>query len=124
MSYSAARGNSSRSLRDGPSRITRPPIERLTPEDVACDEHQVGRALGHPARQVGIPLRAEGNVDADVIALARQLFLQVTADAIEHLELEARARDVVRLGVTDGLTDDMLVVSGDGGIGAMFEQFV
>src|SRR5690242_10333706 len=74
------------------------PADRLTSEDVARDKHQVGRALSHPARQIGVPLRAEGDVDTDVIALPRQFFLQVAADAVEHLELEARAGDVVRRG--------------------------
>src|SRR5918998_3876582 len=52
------------------------------------EEQQVGRALGHPARQVRVPGRTERDVDADPVSLVHELLLQVAADPVQGLELE------------------------------------
>jgi hypothetical protein len=59
-------------------------------EEVFDEEEDVGGAFGKAAHDVGVPLRAEGDVDADTVALGGELALEVAADAVEHLELEAR----------------------------------
>ena len=52
------------------------------------EERQVGGALGQPAHEVSVPLRAERYVDPDVIALVGQPSLLGIADAVQHLVLE------------------------------------
>jgi|HubBroStandDraft_1064217.scaffolds.fasta_scaffold00870_16 hypothetical protein len=58
------------------------------PQQIPRDEQDIGRPLAQPPHEVGIPLAAEGNVDADAPAVTRELSLQVAADAVEHLEFE------------------------------------
>src|SRR5215203_6469809 len=60
---------------------------RAFPEEAAEDEADVGRAFAETAHEVGKPFAPEWNVDADPVALRRELRLQVTPDAVEHLEL-------------------------------------
>src|SRR5260221_1276979 len=98
------------------------PSVGLPAEGVAGDEDQIGRALGHATRQVGVPLCAVGNVDAHVVALLRELLLQVAADAVQHLKLEARLGDAMRGGEAARVRDQALVVRGDGGIRAALQQ--
>src|SRR5215467_5473092 len=62
---------------------TRPSSRPPSAEKVLQDEEGVGGAFGQPAHQVGIPLGAEGNVDAASPAFFDQLLLQITADAVE-----------------------------------------
>jgi hypothetical protein len=54
----------------------------------AKEERDVGRALGHPAHEVAVPLLAEGDVDAHLVAAVGDALLLVGADAVEHLVLE------------------------------------
>ena len=85
----------------------------LGSEEVARQEEDVGGAFGQPAHEVGVPLGAEGDVDADAVALADELALQVAADAVEHLELEGWSFDLVRVSEAAEFVDDGLVVGGD-----------
>src|SRR5215472_13353869 len=84
-----------------------------TAEEVFGEEEDVGGAFGEAAHEVGVPLGAEGNVDADAIALGDELALQVAADAVEHLELEGGFFDAVHFDEVAEVVDDGLVVGGD-----------
>src|SRR6476469_9514686 len=87
-------------------------VERLA-NDVAGDEGDVGRALREPAHEIRIPLGAEGHVAADAIPFLHERFLEVAADAVEHLELEAVDADSLLLRPALGLVDHRRVVAGD-----------
>src|SRR5215218_7612392 len=62
---------------------------------VGEEEVEVGGAFGEAAHDVGVPLGAVGEVDAEAVAFGDNLLLEVAADAVEHLELEAVAVAVV-----------------------------
>jgi hypothetical protein len=81
---------------------TRPPANR--------PEEHVRRALGQAAHEVGIPLRAERNVDPQAISLAHQLLLEIAAHTVEHLELVGDARNILGAGELLQLRNDLLVV--------------
>ena len=83
----------------------------LSGTDCAGGKH-VGRALGQAPHQVVIPLAAEGRGGEHLVAAPDQLQLQVRADAVEHLELEAVAADPLTLREVDHPVDDALVVGG------------
>src|SRR5713101_4951384 len=76
-------------------------------------EEDVGGAFGEAAHKVGVPLRAEGDVDAHAIALGGEAALKIAAYAVEHLELEGVFVDLVVVDEGAHLVDDGLVVSGD-----------
>jgi len=76
-------------------------------EEVLRQEEDVGWPLGEAAHEVGVPLRAEGDVDADAEALGDEGALEIAADAVEHLELEGGL-------VTAGLGDEVSHVVDDG----------
>src|SRR2546421_4873132 len=80
------------------------------------DKERVGGSLSQAASEIWIPLVAEWNIDPHVVAVLEQLILQIAADAIEHLEFEPRFVDVPILNEYEKLSDDLLVVGGDGGI--------
>ena len=82
-------------------------------QHVSGYEEDVGGALGEAAHEVGVPLVAEGNVDADVVAFFDELLLEVATDAVEHLEFEAGGRDVVFFGVGFGGFDHFFIVCGE-----------
>src|SRR6266545_3533214 len=92
------------------------------PEEVAGEEENVGGALGEAAHEVGVPGAAEGYVDADPVALGGEAALEGAADAVEHLELEGVFGNAAGGGEVDGLVEDALVVGGDGGVRAFFQQ--
>jgi hypothetical protein len=85
----------------------------LALEEVLCEEEDVGGALGQAAHEVGVPLGAEWNVDADAEAFGSELSLQVAADAVEHLELEGGFGDVVFADEVAHGFDDGFVVGGE-----------
>src|SRR4051794_21735827 len=66
---------------------------RLLPEELTQHEQQVRRSLGDAAREIGIPVGAERDVNACAIALVHQGDLRAPPHAIEHLELPALARN-------------------------------
>jgi len=85
----------------------------LVLEEVFGQEEDVGRAFGEAAHEVGVPLGAEGDVDADAEALGGEFALEIAADAVEHLELEGVFVDIVLADEGSHLFDDDLVVGGD-----------
>ena len=89
------------------------PSRSLVLEEVFGEEEDVGGALGEAAHEVGVPLGAEGDVDADAIAFGGEAALEVAADAVEHLELEGVLVDLVLVDEVAHLVDDGLVVGGD-----------
>src|SRR6266852_484001 len=62
-------------------------------KQVLQDENCIGGALRQASHEIGIPLRAKGNVDAAAPAVLDQLQLQVPTDAVQHLELKRRCRN-------------------------------
>src|SRR5271157_2321150 len=94
----------------------------LLPEQIAGDEQDVGGALREPAHVVGIPGLAKRDVEAQAVAFGGQPALQVAADAVQHLELESIALDLALGGEGLSLPDDVLVVGGNGGVGAPQQQ--
>src|ERR1035437_9761084 len=96
----------------GPRRLQRDPDHQLLAQHVLGDEEHVGGALGKAPHEVRVPFLAEGNIDAHVVAIADQLALQVAANPVEHLELEAAAIDSVLAGEALGLGNHGLVLGG------------
>src|SRR5919107_32226 len=86
------------------------------------EEQQVGRALRHPACEVGVPGRTERDVDADPVSLVHELLLEVAADPVQELELEflrspaCLGRRLAHVG------DQLVVVRAERGIRAVLEQ--
>ena len=62
--------------------------DRSAAEEILRDEQHVRGTLGQAAHKVRVPLRAERDVNANAPSVLHQLFLQVAADAVQHLELE------------------------------------
>ncbi len=85
----------------------------LVLEEVLREEEHVGGTFGQTAHEIGVPLGAEGDVDADAEAFSDELALQVATDAVEHLELEGSLVDAVLGYEGTELRDDGLVVGGD-----------
>src|SRR5215472_4325690 len=81
-----------------------------TAEEVFGEEEDVGGAFGEATHEVGVPLGAEGDVDADAVALRDELALQIAADAVEHLKLEGGFFDTVDFDEVAEVVDDGLVV--------------
>ena len=69
-------------------------LELSRERDFAGGE-KVGRPLGEPPHEIAVPLRPERRRHENVVAARDEVELQARADAVEHLELEAVARDVV-----------------------------
>src|SRR5829696_974031 len=69
------------------------------------EEVEVGGAFGEAAHEVGVPLGAVGEVDAEAVAFGDDLLLEVAADAVEHLELEAATVAAVAGDQGPGETD-------------------
>jgi len=88
-------------------------ILSLTLEEVLGEEEDVGGTFCEAAHEVGVPLRTEGNVDADAEALRGELALEVAADAVEHLELEGGFGNVVLGDEAGEFVNDGFVVGGD-----------
>jgi hypothetical protein len=63
-------------------------------EEITGEEGQVGGAFGESAHEIGKPVLAVGNVDADAKTVADQPALQIGAHAVEHLELKIAFRDL------------------------------
>ncbi len=96
----------------------------LLVEQVFCDEEGVGGSFGEAAHEVGIPLGAEGDVDAHVEPVVDEGFLQVAADAVEHLELEGLRVDVALADEGFGGCDHLLVVCGDAVVDAARKELL
>src|SRR5207248_8832423 len=85
----------------------------LVLEEVFCEEEDVGGAFGEAAHEVGVPFRAEGDIDADAVALGGEAALEIAADAVEHLELEGVFVDFVLVDEVAHLIHDRLVMGSD-----------
>src|ERR1035438_5210068 len=94
------------------SSLQRNPNYPSLPQHVLGDEEHVGGALRKPPHEVRIPFMAEGNVDTNLVSVADQLPLQVAANPVEHLELEAAAIDAVLAREPLGLRNHGFVVGG------------
>ena len=62
--------------------------KQLLPEEIRHKEPDVRRAFRKAAHEVGIPLRAKWNVNAHGVTFFHESFLQVAADAVEHLKFD------------------------------------
>ena len=82
-------------------------------EEVAGEEGYVGGALGQTAHEVGEPVAAVGDVDAQAIAVFDEAALQVGAHTVEHLELKIILGDLFGGGEANGCGDHGGIVSGD-----------
>src|SRR3977135_903833 len=82
-------------------------------EKMAEEEADVGGALGEAAHEIGEPVLAERDVDADAIAVPDQASLQVGANAVEHLKLEVIFGDLLGRRMADGRRDHPRIVRGD-----------
>src|SRR3954464_12711644 len=77
-------------------------------QDGAKNEADIGWPFTQPAHEIGKPLLTERNVDPDAIAVRDQGRLQITPDAVQHLELEAICRNPLPGGVLADLRQDVL----------------
>ena len=66
---------------------SRRPAPTSSAEQMAQEEADVGRTLGQPPHEPGIPAGSVADVDTHRVPVAHELSLQRPADAIEHLEL-------------------------------------
>src|SRR5450631_1556955 len=82
----ATRSSKKACERPRPAQGARPAGHVLSLEEVLGQEEDVGGTLGEATHEVGVPLGAEGDVDADAVALLDKPALEVAADAVEHLE--------------------------------------
>src|SRR5207249_2617824 len=87
-------------------------------------EPEVCRALGEPANQVRVPLRAVRDVDPYLVAGADQTQLLLRAYPVEHLELEVARRAAEPPGPVLGDRDQPGVVRGDHRVAAARHQDV
>src|SRR5437588_6250991 len=92
-----------------------------SPKQIFQNEDRVRRAFGQAAHQIGIPLRAEGDVDAHAPAVTYKLLLQVAAHAIEHLKLERFGADLLGPSERDGRVDHLWIVRSDSVVGPALE---
>src|SRR5258705_11902565 len=84
----------------------------LFPKDSAHDEAEVGRTFAQPPHEVGEPFASEGDVQPYSISVGDKCPLQVTADSIQHLELEAVLADAISPRVGPGRLDHRRVGGG------------
>jgi hypothetical protein len=62
------------------------------------------------------------DIDPHAIARLRQLYLEISSDAIEHLKLKAIRRNLVLSHILKGPADDLLVMRGNRGIDALLSR--
>src|SRR6185437_16348384 len=77
----------------------------LRSEIILQQESQVCRALGQSPHEIGKPITAVRDVDANAVAILDQSALQICADAIQHLELEGILADLLRRSPADRFGD-------------------
>ena len=85
------------------------------------EEPEVRRALREAAHEVRVPVGAERRRDEHLVALGCDRALEPRSHAVEHLELEPIARDVLACRERLHLPDDRLVVRCDGDVRALAE---
>jgi len=91
-------------------------------KQVADKKNNVCGALSQASHEIGIPVRAVGNVDADIVAIPSKLLLQIAPYAVQHLEFERVFRDISDLNEFLRGLDYARIVSRNRGIDALFKQ--
>src|ERR1700756_1741115 len=99
-----------------------PPASGLVPEEVAQEEHQVGGPLGQATHEIGKPIAAVWNINAEAVAVFNELPLQVGSHAVKHLELKIVLGDFLGRREANRLRDHARVVGGYGVIKAAGQQ--
>src|ERR1700730_4036434 len=90
------------------------PFGRLgAAEEVRGEEGYVGGGLSQAAREVGEPVAAVGNVDAQAIAVFDEAALQIGAHTVEHLEFKIIFGDLFGSGEANGRGDHGGIVRGN-----------
>src|SRR5580658_10938191 len=108
-----------------PSRCAKFPAPRSsTPQQVACQEEDVGRPLRKPPHEIWIPRLAVWHVQPEPVSFVNQPLLNIAANAVKHLEFEGVARDLARLYEAFGLFHDLFVMRRYSRVYAGFEQKV
>src|SRR6266852_5879055 len=82
----------------------------LFSKQIPSNEQCVGRAFGQASHKVGIPFRAERDVNPHPPSLSYQALLQIATDAIKHLKFKGVARNAVLGSEGLGLVDDFFVM--------------
>src|SRR5579871_516712 len=82
-------------------------------DEIAQEEEHVRGPLGEPAHEVAVPVRTVRSRDENRVAATDEVELELRADAVEHLELEALLRDLVLARERDRVLDQLLVVRRD-----------
>src|SRR3984893_17938330 len=99
------------------------PFGRLgAAEEVTGEEGYVGGALSQAAHEVGEPVAAVGNVDAQAIAVFDEAALQIGAHTVEHLEFKIIFGDLFGSGEANGRGDHGRIVCGDSVIEAAAQK--
>src|SRR4029077_2472142 len=88
------------------------PARKLRAEEISQHEAEVGRALGKTAHEVGEPVVAIRNVNAQPVAILHKLALQVGAHAIKHLKLEIILGDLLGGRPANGFRNHVRIVRG------------
>src|SRR6266404_4004477 len=86
------------------------PASGLGPEEIAQEEGEVGRPLGQAAHEIGKPIAAVWNINAEAIAVFNELALQVGSHAVQHLELKIVLGDFFGRREANGLRDHARIV--------------
>src|SRR2546425_273998 len=89
-----------------------PPACGLVPEEIAQEEPQIGGPLGQSAHEIGKPVAAIWNINAEAVAVFNELSLQVGSHAIKHLELKIVLGDFLCGREANGLRDHARIVGG------------
>ena len=98
------------------------PARKLRAEEIAQQEAEVGGALGETAHEVGEPVVAVRNVNAQRGSHPSQAALQVGAYAIEHLKLEIILGDLLGRRPANGLRNHVRIVRGNAVVEAAGQQ--
>src|SRR4030095_13438480 len=68
--------------------FARPPHSNSNLKQILHHEPNICRPLGQPPHEVRIPVFSVRHIDSHVVAIARQLFLKIAPDAVQHLKLK------------------------------------
>src|SRR5439155_14031846 len=87
--------------------------EPLAVNELAKEEGEVRRPLGEPPHEVAIPVLAVRDEHPEPEPVRGDACVQVAPDPVEHLDLEALARDPFRARRITGAGDEPRVVRRD-----------
>src|SRR5713226_7991917 len=85
----------------------------LRTEEIAHKEADVSRTLGETPHEIGKPVAAVRDVDADAIAILDEPALQVGAHSVQHLKSEVVLGNLFRRGMANGRRNHARLVRGD-----------